>query len=422
MTLFAIIIIVISLYFCFKKQYILVFIYSLCVSPSDSASLNAILELAMPNFTYLMEVLLFVASFFCVIQNKDRKELKAFYHYINYCYAILVCAFCLYFLQEFNETTVSRIIAFYISFMTNYGILSFLILICCIGRYNVRLYLMVLVLTHCILAFLTIYGSYIGLDFFNILNWDLYYSGLENFIKREQSPFLLRLDVLTILIDKWQIHVGSCFANSNILGVYSGTLILISLFDIFDKRNRIYAILCIIIGLILWFDAGTRAPLFSVLIVLAYISYSEKGTIKIIKLTVLFLVSILLYGYIVEYLYDSFNKSANAREDLFSFQWDFFLNNFFIGPSNDDNLPSSPHQLFLLYATRFGVLGLIFSIVFFYVLPIVDLLRMKKVNVTTIGLLSLLFCVGNTNNFTAIILYNTLFVYYLYCVYQLPPK
>lgn len=409
----ALLLILISIYYSCKKQHLLVFVYSFVVSPSDSGSLAILLDKYFSSFSYIMESILFLTCIICIIQNHNRRKIRYFEKCLNVCYAFLIVSFVLVFLQESGISSFSRVIAYYIEFVSNYGIASLLILLLCIEKYDIRQFLIILTLSHCILALFTIYGSYIGLHFIDILNYDHYYTGSDDYTVRNQSPILVRQEFLTVLINKWDVHVGSQFANSNILGFYSGSLVFLSILLILENKKYLLGdTIMMVIGLLLWLDAGTRAPLFSVFVLFLTRLIIEKKHFlyTLILLPVTLIIIIAVY---TDFLSSTIFDSINTRTELIDSQWSFFVNHMLIGPSYKEITFNSPHQLWLLYATRFGLIGLLFSIIFFYIIPLFLLVKNKSLNYKSISLYCLLVFTSNTNNYTALILFNTLFVYLL---------
>ena len=114
-------------------------------------------------------------------------------------------------------------------------------------------------------------------------------------------------------------------------------------------------------------------------------------------------------------LSEGVSTSIESRESLLQNEWPFFFDHFFVGKNSLDHLDASPHQLWLLYGTECGIFGLLFALIYFYVFPIMDFRR--KHNHYIVGVLALLFLISNTNNYTSIVLFMTLFASFVAEVY-----
>ena len=216
---------------------------------------------------------------------------------------------------------------------------------------------------------------------------------------------------MTIIQDKWQIHVGSCFGNGNILGVYSGSLVVLSTLDLLERKNVFISIVLFLLRLILWMHAGTRAPFFALMIFLLYYLYRHGHRAVFISLLIIFIVFFMVS--VFDFFSYSIEKSTASREERISYEWEFFISHFLIGDTSVESLPKSPHQLWLLYGVKLGIIGLLFSLFYFYIYPLVNYMKIKRKNDRAVCILLLLLLISNTNNFTALVLYNTLFCYYI---------
>lgn len=407
--LFIYLIIVISLLYTVRKQYILVFIFSFFGSVSDSASLSHILNELFPPFSYVMFTLVSVASIICLTKRTAEIKKAIPEKYVSGIYFFLIAFLFLFFLQEISISLDIKILARFVDFYVNYGIASFVILLCWLDRIDIKKYIYWLVLTHCVLAFLTLYGNFIGMNFFSLLNNNLYLEpeDFEKFRHNFADPFLIRRDFWSIIQNKQSIYISSFFGNPNILGFYSGTLCLLSILNLYEKRYKYLSIISFILGSILWLDAGTRAPLLALVVVVIYVLYNKGKKLLpalILIAAVCFPVLLNLYNTQVS---EGVTSSVSSREERLNSEWLFFLNHLIIGSNSKDYLEASPHQLWLLYGTRIGFVGLFFSIIYYYLFPILDLL--KKHSLYTVGIFSLLLFSSNTNNFMAIVLYMTAF-------------
>lgn len=413
MRIVAILIILLSVYYCFKKQYILVFIYSIFASTSDSASLKYLMNDSLSGFSYCLQSLLFCASIVSVVQYKKSLSFsRGMPFYLNGYIYLLSFSLIMFFIKEMGHNSIFKTIALYIAFITDYSIASFVIMLCYIKKIDLKKYLYVLLLSHCLLAFFTIYGPYVGLPWFGVFNYDLYDENAGAYLSRNYlTPFLMRGDIMTIIQDKWQIHVGSCFGNGNILGVYSGSLVVLSTLDLLERKNVFISIVLFLFGLILWMDAGTRAPFFALMIFLLYYLYRHGNRAVFISLLIIFIVFFMVS--VFDFFSYSIEKSTASREERISYEWEFFISHFLIGDTSVESLPKSPHQLWLLYGVKLGIIGLLFSLFYFYIYPLVNYMKIKRKNDRAVCILLLLLLISNTNNFTALVLYNTLFCYYI---------
>lgn len=413
MKILALILILLSAYYCFKKQYILVFIYSFFSSTSDSASLKFLMDNSLSGFSYSLQALLFCASIISIVQYKKSFSFsRGMPYYLNGYNFLLVYALIIFFVKEMEYNGIIKTIALYVSFITDYSIASFVIILCFVTKIDLKKYLYALLLSHCLLAFFTIYGPYIGLPWFGVFNYDLYDENAGAYLTRSYlTPFLMRGDIMTIMQDKWQIHVGSCFGNGNILGVYSGSLVVLSTLDLLERKKVFISIVSLLFGLILWMDAGTRAPFFALLIFLLYYSYRHSNRVVFIPLLTIFITFSMTS--VIDFFSYSIEKSTVSREEMVSYEWEFFISHFLIGDTSVESLPKSPHQLWLLYGTKLGIIGLLFSFIYFYIIPLANYMKVKKNKDRMVCILLLLLMISNTNNFTALVLYNTLFCYYI---------
>lgn len=417
MTAIIFLILIVSLFFTVRKQYVLVFIFSFLGSISDSASLTFLLNTVFPSFSYMMFALMFVASIISLFQRSSLNKKNIPKRYYIWAIICIVAFAVISFLQEMNIAVDLKIIARFITFFVDQGIASFVIFLCWIDRFDIKKYLFVLVLSHCFLAFFTLYGGLFGISFSNLLNFALYVdpNTIGIHVSQYGEPLLIRGDVLTIFQNKYSNFVFACFGNPNILGFYSGTLCLLSVLNIFRKEHLILSIISLALGGILWLDAGTKAPLVAVVVVVLYDFWRRnKKMLPIIILAAAICIPVAISFYNNK-LSEGVSTSIESRESLLQNEWPFFFDHFFVGKNSLDHLDASPHQLWLLYGTECGIFGLLFALIYFYVFPIMDFRR--KRNHYIVGVLALLFLISNTNNYTSIVLFMTLFASFVAEVY-----
>lgn len=365
-----------------------------------------------------MTALLAAASLICLFQRlQPNNKIAIPNRYLVGGIIYLIVFFLISLVRELSIEINITIVARFVDFYVQYGLASFIILICWSDCISLRKYLFSLVLTHCILAFFTLYGAYIGLDLFSLLNNVLYLEPeeLASIQYKSMDPLLIRGDFLMIIKDKYSSYIMANFGNPNILGFYAGTLCLLSVLCFYEKKMRLVATLSLVLGLILWLDTGTRAPLFSVLIVIVYDLVSRKKVLLPIILFICVVCAPVAIVYYNSQLAGGMSASVESRKELMDIEWPFFLNHLALGSTSKDSLAASPHQLWLLYGTYYGFIGMLFSIVYFYLYPLLDI--KKKLNHFTIGVIASLFLISNTNNFTAIVLYMTLFAAFVAEVY-----
>lgn len=419
MTAVVLLILIVSLYFTIRKQYVLVFIFSFLGSISDSASPTIILDKVFPSFSYLMCALVFVAALLSFFQRSSENKRIVPKHYYSVAIAFIVAVFLIRFLQELSVGINIKVIARFVTFCVEDGIAPLLILLCWIGRFDIKKYLFILAFSHCILAFLTLYGELFGVPFFSLLNYVLYADAdaLIGGTGLNGEPLLYRGDFLSIFQNKYENFIFAYFGNPNVLGFYSGTLCLLAVMNILNKERLIISSVAIVLGVLLWLDAGTKAPLLAVVFIIMYHLWLKNKKLNLLPVLLILLVflapiAISLYN---NQLSQGVTGSVHTREDLMREEWPFFMNHFLLGRSSLDHLEASPHQLWLLYGTELGIIGLLFALLYYYVFPFMDL--KKKRSTYAVGVFALLFLVSNTNNFSAIVLFVTLFVSFVAEIY-----
>ena len=409
----AFVIILASCLFIFKNQRYLLLIFSFTASTSDSLVITELLTHQFSLFPRVMEMLLFVAAFIGIWQNRKRLE-KLQKRYIQLSIICIICIAVISMVKYGMELNMLDIVARIINFSVQYGPVIFVLLLSTLHTFDFKRYLYLFLGSHILLTILVMYGPYINfyyLEFFKYAYWHLNdFSSVPNI----SDPVLIRGDVLKTLGNKYLYFVDSCFHNANILGFYAGSFAFIFLLDYLNAKRKLLSVILFIIGIILWIDAGTKAPMIAILVVI-FISY-YKSLKKNILLAILIIVLFPISIYMVYYAYNnifvnSINISLESRQELIVEEFDFLLKHFFLGQTLKENI-TSPHQLFLLYGTSYGIIVMLLSFWLMYIRPLIDTINHYSISI--LGIYLLLFFMSITDNFTAISLYMLLFTYLIY--------
>ena len=406
-------IILASCLFVFKNQRYLLLIFSFTASTSDSLVITELLTHQFSLFPRVMEMLLFVAAFIGVWQNRKILE-KLQRKYIQLSMIFIACFAVIAVIKYGMELNMLDIVARIINFSVQYGPTIFILLLSTLHSFDFKRYLYLFLGSHILLAILVMYGPYVNFYYFEFFKYAYWHLNDFSSVPNISEPVLIRGDVLKTLGNKYLYFVDSCFHNANILGFYAGSFAFIFLLDYLNSKRKLFSIILFIVGIILWIDAGTKAPMIAILVVIftSYYKSLKKNMLLAILILVLFPISIYAVYYAYNNIFvDSINISLESRQELIVEEFDFLLKHFFLGQTLKENI-SSPHQLFLLYGTSCGIIVMLLSLWLMYIRPFVD--TINHYSVSALGIYLLLFFMSITDNFTAISLYMLLFSYLLY--------
>lgn len=414
MTLIPYLILLISTLFVFKNQRYLVLIFSFTASTSDALISSEILSMQLPLFTRIMEMLLFAAAFVALWQNKNKLGKKQ-RNYIGLSLLFMGCTSLIALIKYGMELSLPEVFARIINFSVQYGPVIFILFLSTFNTFNFRRYLYIFLGSHMLLTVLVIYGPYVNFPYFEFLKYSYWHLDDYSSVPNISAPVLIRGDLGGTLANKYLYFVDSCFHNANILGFYAGSFALIFLQDLLNNKRKLFSVLMFTTGMIIWIDTGTKAPIAAMLIVIFvyyYKSLKKNAILAVALLMVILPVSVYALIYAYNHIFvDSINTSLESRHTLIVHELNFFLQHFFLGQTLKENI-TSPHQLFLLYGTSYGIFAMLISLLLMYLKPIIDTIH--NFSLSALGIGSLLFFMSITDNFAAISLFMLLFAYLVY--------
>ena len=409
----AFVIILVSCLFVFKSQRYLLLVFSFTASTSDSLVMTELLTRQFSLFPRVMEMLLFVAAFVGVWQN--RKTLESLQKkYIQLSVIFIACIVIIAMIKYGMELNMLDVAARIINFSVQYGPVIFILLLSTLHTFDFKRYLYLFLGSHVLLTVLVIYGPYINFYYFEFFKYAYWHLNDFSSVPNISEPVLIRGDVLKTLGNKYLYFVDSCFHNANILGFYAGSFSFIFLLDYLNGKRKLLSVILFVVGMVLWIDAGTKAPVLAILVVIfaSYYKSLKKNILWAILIIILFPVSIYAIYYAYNHIFiDSINISLESRQTMIVEEFNFLLNHFFLGQTLKENI-ISPHQLFLLYGTSYGIIVMLLSLWLMYIRPLID--TINHYSIPVLGIYLLLFFMSITDNFTAISLYMLLFAYLLH--------
>ena len=164
----AFVIILASCLFIFKNQRYLLLIFSFTASTSDSLVITELLTHQFSLFPRVMEMLLFVAAFIGIWQNRKRLE-KLQKRYIQLSIIFIICIAVISMVKYGMELNMLDIVARIINFSVQYGPVIFVLLLSTLHTFDFKRYLYLFLGSHILLTILVMYGPYINfyyLEFF----------------------------------------------------------------------------------------------------------------------------------------------------------------------------------------------------------------------------------------------------------------
>ena len=146
-------IILASCLFVFKNQRYLLLIFSFTASTSDSLVITELLTHQFSLFPRVMEMLLFVAAFIGVWQNRKILE-KLQRKYIQLSMIFIACFAVIAVIKYGMELNMLDIVARIINFSVQYGPTIFILLLSTLHSFDFKRYLYLFLGSHILLAIL----------------------------------------------------------------------------------------------------------------------------------------------------------------------------------------------------------------------------------------------------------------------------
>ena len=409
-TILAIFILLIAIYAAIKKPALFILIYTLVGCSIDSFGFVGFISYSTPfkHYSIYFKVLLILCS--AIYSLKYYKQSKK----DNYCNimklsiitiaAVLLSSFLILLKRGFN----AKYIGVVIENLSMYSPTIFLIMIGC-GQIRKPISLLkIIVISQTVLAFLIIYLRYIGYNYLNFLDGRNYLSSLNYFNYNSQVATFENYDML--LGNKYIFSQYGQFHNPNALGFYSGMCLAMTFSDLIKNIKTLWwSIPLIIISVLCWINAGTRAPIIGLISAIFLSLLFMRKPKKYLLITIIILIAMISISKItpfIEYLsVKRDNPSFSGRVELFKSGINYLSNNFLYGSGGyrDEIIQSEhifPHQLFLMKGVLYGFAAMLLFFLLVYVYPIKYFIESPNKNFTVTSILCILILQSLTNNET----------------------
>ncbi len=374
MSLVIFVILAIGLYLAVSRPYIFVIYYGLIGSDMGAKGITSAIEIIFPYYSLFFKCLLAISLFVSCVQiykTKDLYRIKGWYNLSWYYIITMIFALAC----NLGTLTLSSFFGRIITALCVMGPAVFIIWLAYAPRINHKRFLLYYCIGQCIIAFLIVYKSYLGIPFMEVFNAGLYNDGYY-YLDEQNSMVAMPSNFYQAFLGKGEYFIRCAqFHNANGLGFASGTLFFLLLSFIIEDRSLIkkffYAIGMAIVFL-LWCNTGTRGPIIGgILGTLCFSIIKRKDTSSTIM--IIFLLSFLLLALSIvfsdsilfSYFFGAGSESSFAsrqvlNDNTFAHFFDFII----CGNGGDlekmviDNI--DPHELPLRIFCMYGIIAAIF--------------------------------------------------------------
>ncbi len=219
-------IILLSLLLAIFRPYYFVVIYGLIGTDMGSRGITGFLETIYPNYTLIMRVLFVISTIIATVNFYSSKRPIHEKKWINLCWLYIITMIIMLSLFSSRLTPLSYISRVTLTIST-FGPGVFIIWMSYANKFNHKKLFLIYSVFQCLIAFLIIYGSYLGLPWFQIFNAGLYNSGYYYLDEHNEMIALPTNFYLTFMGKNSYFMRCGQFHNANGLGFASGVLLFL---------------------------------------------------------------------------------------------------------------------------------------------------------------------------------------------------
>lgn len=400
----------IATYAAIKKPALFILIYTLAGCFIDSFGFVGFISYSTPfkHYSIYFKVLVILCSAIYSLKYFKQPKKDNYFNIMKLSIitiaAVLLSSFFILFKRDFD----AKYIGVVIENVSIYSPTIFLIMISCGQIRNPINLLKIIAISQTVLAFLIIYLPYIGYNYLDFLNGRNYLSSLEYINYNSEIATFENYNQL--FENKYIFNQYGQFHNPNALGFYSGICLAMAFSDLIKNIKTFWwSIPLIIISILCWINAGTRAPiiaLISAIFLSLLFMHKPKKYLLITIIILITMISISKITPLTEYLFiNKDNLSFSGRVELFKSGINYLSNNFLYGSGGyrDGIIQSQhifPHQLFLMKGVSYGFAAMLLFFLLVYVYPIKYFIESPNKNFTITLILCILIFQSLTNNET----------------------
>lgn len=412
-------IILLSLLLAIFKPYYFVVIYGLIGTDMGSRGITGFIETIYPNYTLIMRVLFVISTIIATVNYYKSKHSNQEKKWINLCWLYIISMIIMLSLFSFELTALSYISRVTLTIST-FGPGVFIIWMSYANKFNHKKLFLVYSISQCLIAFLIIYGSYIGFSWFQIFNAGLYNSGYYYLDEHNEMIALPTNFYLTFMGKNSYFMRCGQFHNANGLGFASGVLIFLLSYLFYTTHKKIVKplyLLGALFAFLLWCNTGTRGPIVGILVAVFIFTVMNKqkrnGFIPIMFVMIVIAFIMLLSGesnIFSYFLGGGTNESFASREKLNSNTFEHIEEFFLFGTGGDldtmFNRGIDPHELPLRILCLYGIVPAILVTILTIVKPIKNVIKYRNnISLYSITLFCIVLFVCLTNNFSEGVLF-----------------
>lgn len=412
-------IILLSLLLAIFRPYYFVVIYGLIGTDMGSRGITGFIETIYPNYTLIMRVLFVISTIIATVNFYSSKHPNQEKKWINLSWLYIITMIIMLSIFSLGLTPLSYISRITLTIST-FGPGVFIIWMSYADKFNHKKLFLIYSVSQCLIAFLIIYGSYLGLPWLQVFNAGLYNSGYFYLDEHNEMIALPTNFYLTFMGKNSYFMRCGQFHNANGLGFASGVLIFLLSYLFYTAHKKIvkpFYLLGVLLAFLLWCNTGTRGPIIGIVIALIAFNLIQKkkrtNIFPIIIMTVVIVIVFVIFSdsnifsyFLGEGADDSYASRKKLNDNTFEHLGEFFL--FGTGGDLDSmfNRGIDPHELPLRILCLYGIVPAILVTILTIVKPINNIIKYRtNISLYSIGLFCIVLFVSLTNNFSEGVLF-----------------